>query len=82
MIRVLIVAGLILAVMVLFNYYRRSDSGKKRQIIRNLLFLILAVTLVGLVASGRLNWIVAVSGRWFRYFQNYLHGLQNFFHHY
>ena len=62
MIRIIIIAGLLIAVMVLFNYYRRTTSSEKRTIIKTGLFAIVAAVLIALVITGRLNWLVAVAG--------------------
>ena len=62
MVKILVIAALILAVVILYNYFIRSTSDGKRRIIKNGLFVILAAVLIALVVTGRLNWLVAVAG--------------------
>ena len=62
MIRVLIIIGILIAIVILVNYYSRSSSNTKKKIVKYLLFSAVCAALIFLVVTGRLNWLVAVAG--------------------
>ena len=62
MIRIIVIAVILMAVIVFLNYFRKSTNNTKRAIIKNTLFVALAAILIALVVTGRLNWLVAIAG--------------------
>ncbi|MCW9005280.1 MAG: DnaJ domain-containing protein [Gammaproteobacteria bacterium] len=62
MVRVLIIAGILIAIVILVNYYKRSSVTNKKNIIKYSLFAAVCAALIALVATGRLNWLVAIAG--------------------